>query len=304
MRQMREQATKKDPSRPVLAMAVGLMGLGALLLVLSFVLGSNPVLQAAGKGLRVAAPYCLLAGIALLVLSVVLRPKPDEPSRRTHEPTLFGKDTTDFAPQTDRGSMDDPTLPVHRGQRPPAMAWSARVFDDIEWRRFQALCESLFDQAGFDARTEAHGADGGADIWLHAPSADAPAAVVRCRHRPGKPVDIAEMRDFHGVMAAHKLHRGTFAASSTFTAQAQQFAKENGISALDGQRLLALISGRTPAQQQALLAIAYEGEYWRPTCASCGAKMVERPTPRRKGSVWGCTGYPQCRFTLPARTLS
>ena len=33
---------------------------------------------------------------------------------------------------------------------------------------------------------------------------------------------------------------------------------------------------RTPEQQDDLLRIAYEGDYRRPTCASCGIKMVER----------------------------
>lgn len=119
MRHMQKQATKKDPSRRILAMAIGLMGLGVVLLVLSVALGSNPVLQAVGNGFRVAVPYCLLAGFALLVLYVVLRPKPDEASQRPHEPTLFGKDTTDFAPPTDRGSLDDPTLPVRPRRQPP-----------------------------------------------------------------------------------------------------------------------------------------------------------------------------------------
>jgi restriction system protein len=102
-------------------------------------------------------------------------------------------------------------------------------------------------------------------------------------------------------MASHKLQRGTFATSSTFTADARQFAKDNGISALDGQGLLALISRRTPAQQESLLAIAYEGEYWRPTCASCGIKMVER-SPKKGGTAfWGCAQFPKCRTTLPMR---
>lgn len=47
--------------------------------------------------------------------------------------------------------------------------------------------------------------------------------------------------------------------------------------------------------------IAYEGEYWRPTCASCGVKMVER-TARGKGDkFWGCAQYPKCRSTLQMR---
>jgi restriction system protein len=304
MRKTPKQATKKDPSRPILAAAIGLMGFGVLLLVISVALGSSPMLQAVGRGFRVAVPYLLLAGFALLVLYVVMRPRPDSLSRRASEPTLFGKETTDFAPSLERSSAEDPTLPAHRGQQPPATTWCARVFEDIEWRRFEALCESLFAQAGFETRTESHGPEAGADTWLYAPGVDAPAAVVHCRHWPGKPVGVTELRDFFGVMASHKPHRGTFATSSTFSADAQQFAKEHGISALDGPRLLAQIASRTTAQQHALLAIAYEGEYWRPTCANCGIKMVERPKRDRKASFWGCTDFPRCRFTLPARAAA
>ena len=304
MRQTPEPAAKKDPSRQILAVAMALIGFGVLLLAISIALDANPTLQAVGKGLRVAVPYVLLAGFALLVLYVVVRPRPDTGSRGTPEPTLFGKETTDFAPATDRGRLEDPTLPAHRGQQPPAATWCARVFEDIEWRRFEALCEGLFAQAGFETRTRSHGGEAGADIWLHAPGKDAPAAVVHCKHWLGKPVGIQELRDFLGVMASHKLHRGTFATSSTFSADAQQFAKENGISALDGPRLLAQIASRTPAQQHALLAIAYEGEYWRPTCPNCGIKMVERPNRIRKASDWACTQFPRCQYTLPARAAA
>lgn len=301
MRNMPEQAARQDPSRQILAVAMGLLGLGVLLLAISLGLDASGPQRAVGGGLRTAVPYVLLAGFALLVLYVVVRPRPDTGSRRLPETTLFGKETTDFAPATDRGRLEDPTLPAHRGQQPPAMTWCARVFEDIEWRRFEAVCESLFAQAGFETRTESHGADGGADIWLYAPDKEPAAAGAHCRHWPGRPVGVQPLRDFFGLMASHKLHRGTFATASTFTADAQQFARDNGIMALDGPRLLALIAGRTPAQQHALLALAYQGEYWRPTCPNCGVKMVERPDRVRKVSDWACTQFPHCRFTLPAR---
>jgi restriction system protein len=192
---------------------------------------------------------------------------------------------------------------VHRGQRAPATRWSQQVFEDIEWRRFEDVCASLFAQAGFEARTQSHGADGGVDIWLYSQNAQGPAAVVQCKHWLGRQVGVKELREFYGVMASHKLLRGTFATSSTFSADARQFAKANGISALDRLGLLALIARRTPPQQQALLALAYQGEYWRPTCASCGIKMVERSVRATRKAFWGCADYPRCRFTLPARTL-
>ncbi|NPC56317.1 restriction endonuclease [Caenimonas soli] len=291
MRTRKTGQVKKDASRKVLAMAISLLGMGVLLLSLSLSLGSS---------LLAPVPYVFLTGFGLLVLYAVLRPAPDRHSGQRNEPTLFGKDTTVFASRMD-GEGEESAFPPHRGERPPATDWSPRVFEDIEWRRFEALCASLFGQAGFETRAQSHGADGGVDIWLYSQHAEGPAAVVQCKHWLGKPVGVKEMREFYGVMASHKLQRGTFAATSTFTEEARRFAKDNGISALDGQGLLALISTRTPAQQESLLAIAYEGEYWRPTCASCGVKMVERSARGKSRPFWGCVHFPGCRFTLPVR---
>ena len=185
--------------------------------------------------------------------------------------------------------------------RNPATTWSTEVFSRIEWRRFEAVCEALFAQAGFETRSQSHGADGGVDIWLHSRnSASAvPVAVVQCKHWQGRPVGVKEIREFFGVMASHQLKRGTYATTSKYTLDAQEFAKANGINALDGSGLLKLIATRTPEQQQTLLKVAFEGDYWRPTCASCGVKMVER-TPSKGGThFWGCSHYPRCKSRLP-----
>lgn len=192
----------------------------------------------------------------------------------------------------------EPT-PAAKDARARPTHWSPAVFAAIEWRRFEAVCEKLFGQAGFETRSQSHGADGGVDIWLHSRNAEGPVSIVQCKHWQGKSVGVKEVREFFGVMASHRLKRGTYATTSTYTADAQQFAKDNGINALDGQGLLALIAKRTPEQQQALLDVAFEGDYWRPTCASCGIKMVERPSVKSGAKFWGCRNFPRCRSRLP-----
>ncbi len=112
---------------------------------------------------------------------------------------------------------------------------------------------------------------------------------------------VREVREFFGVMASHSLKRGTYATSSVFTGDALAFAKANGINAMDGERLLQTIRSRTAEQQAELLKVATEGEYWRPTCSSCGVKMTPRQ-PRAGGKpFWGCQNYPKCRSTLPMK---
>lgn len=233
-----------------------------------------------GGALRPLGALAFLLGVILLGLHFFLKPK---------NSTATAKDSA----ATANGTV-----------RQPATHWSPAVFAAIEWRRFEAVCETLFAQAGFQTRSQSHGADGGVDIWLHSTNTQGPVAVVQCKHWHNKPVGVKEIREFFGVMASHQLKRGTYATTSTYTADAHQFAKDNGINAMDGAALLDLIAKRTPEQQQALLAVAHEGEYWRPTCASCGIKLVER-TPANGGTAfWGCCNYPRCKSRLPMSTES
>ena len=102
-------------------------------------------------------------------------------------------------------------------------------------------------------------------------------------------------------MTSNALKRGTFATSSTFTAGAIEFAKDNGINLLDGAALLRQIARRSTEDQQALLAIAYEGEYWRPTCVSCGIKLVQRIPTKAGDPFWGCSNFPRCRTRMAVR---
>ncbi len=177
-------------------------------------------------------------------------------------------------------------------------AWTADVLELIEWRRLEAVVETLFQQAGFETKSQSHGADGGVDIWLFSKNKPGePASLVQCKHWSNK-VGVDKVREFKGVMASYRVERGQFVGTGGFTEDAASFARANGINLLDQNKLLALISLRQPDQQQHLLEVALEGEYWKPTCASCGAKMVKR-TPRNGGrAFWGCVKFPACRNTL------
>jgi restriction system protein len=176
--------------------------------------------------------------------------------------------------------------------------WSSRVFAAIEWRRFEAVVETLFAQEGYETRSQLHGADGGVDIWLHPKNPKDPVSVVQCKHWQGNPISVKELREFLGVMASHGIKRGIFATSSRYTSDAMAFARANGIDAHNGNDLLRLIAQRSPEQQARLLEVAYEGEYWKPTCANCGIKMVQREAKRDGSRFWGCMNYPRCKCTL------
>ncbi len=255
-------------------------GVGLAVLLSPLFFSAVPMLQSVDLGLRTMGWPLIALGLVFVAVHFVLK------SRATQT----------VAASVPHSARREPAmLPT---QRTPATAWSPAVFAAIEWRRFEAVCEALFTQAGFSTRAQSHGADGGVDIGLHSAIAQGPVGVVLCKHWEGKPVGVKEMREFFGVMASHKLQRGTYATTSTYTPDAKQFAKDNSINALDGPALLALIAQRSPQQQQALLAVAYEGDYWRPTCANCGPKMVERARAEDGAGFWGCANYPKCKQTM------
>jgi restriction system protein len=176
---------------------------------------------------------------------------------------------------------------------PPAH-WSRDVFEMIEWRRFEAVVEALFAQAGVATRSQPHGADGGVDVWLyslHHADGDAPVSIVQCKQWMRQKVGVKEVRELRGVMAQHGIARGQFVTTSDFSADAREFAAGNGIGLHDVDGLLALIATRTSEQQEALLQVAFDGQWWRPTCASCGIKLVERTARQSGRAFWGCENY-------------
>ena len=285
---------RRKPKHTLLSAGASLIGMVLTFLLLPAMLGTRPVIRAVGEGLRMPGWSALGVGVVLLALhglvrqrSAVKLPKVDRrntPHRVS--PTINQVEPTLEPPARIADSPDATPAPARAHER--LTRWSPEVFAAIEWRRFEAVVEALFAQAGFETRAQTHGADGGVDVWLHSRHAGgAPVGVVQCKHWQGKPVPVSAMREFFGVTASHGLKRGTYATTSRFTSEALAFANANGINAQDGDGLLKLIATRTPEQQAALLATAFEGEYWRPTCASCGVKMVE---PRGQ-KFWGCPNF-------------
>lgn len=299
-----KNARRKKNRQPFLDKGLSALGLGVGLLFMSLFVSGNPMLGPMGRMIQMPAWLAIGVGVLLLGIHYVMKDKAGDhgarPMPKIEPLPLRPKSATPFSGREDTAiwtAGQPETARTSKASTPPT-EWSPSVFNAIEWRRFEAVCEALLAQAGFEARSQSHGPDGGVDVWLYSKHTQGPALVVQCKHWLSKPVGVKEMREFFGVMASHQLKRGTYATTSTFTPDATAFAKQNGIHLLDGKGLLALIAKRTPEQQQALLAVAFEGDYARPTCASCGVKMVERANRQTGSRFWGCTNYPRCKSKI------
>jgi hypothetical protein len=131
--------------------------------------------------------------------------------------------------------------------------WSPLLLQALAPVQFEALCAALFQQNGFEVRARVRSDDGAMDLRLHARGERRAISIVRCKHLAHGEVGIEHMLHYYGVLAAHTLKHGTYATNGGFTAEALRFATENGIRALDGEDLLAMITRRKREQQQELL---------------------------------------------------
>ena len=228
----------------------------------------------------------------------------NEMGRRPARAQGRGTNRADLGPPGTHGLRSGAGPPRHaNGNRPAA----ARARDQLERPRVRThrvaplrsrVRRPVRPKRHARRNPQSHGADGGVDIWLWSQFSDKP-VIVQCKHWKKRVVGVKELREFYGVLKSHDLTYGTFATSSTFSQDALAFAKDNRINAQDGEGLLRIISGRNKEQQNSLLRAAYEGEYWKPTCARCGVKMVLRKG-RNQANFWGCVNYgkTKCRSII------
>ena len=266
-------------------MGIAASVIGVFLLISPLLVGNSKILKPLAQSVSSSISWWfILIGVGLLGFTALLKSKANNTDEAK---TVSSKAKPKRVGLLAATPEQTPTITSER-----SISWNKQVFADIEWRRFEAVCERLFAQSGFKTKSQSHGADGGVDVWMYSAHAEGPVSIAQCKHFRSKEVDVKLIREFFGVMSSHKLQRGTFVTTSTFTADAQKFANENGINALDGDKLLKLIATRTPEQQKEMLDIAYEGEYSIPTCASCGIKLVKRT------KFWGCSNFPKCRTQI------
>lgn len=172
--------------------------------------------------------------------------------------------------------------------------WRAGVLRAIEWQRFEAVCMGLFRQDGYVVKLNSDGPAGGTQLWLHSPlDLKHPVRIVLCKHLNDGPIETPEVDQFRQVLERTGVSSGAIVTAGRFSDEAKRFARRNHIAPVDSVNLLTVILRRSDAQQQDLLAVATQGEYWRPTCPTCKAKMA--PLSGADGT-WGCTS--DCPATL------
>ena len=173
--------------------------------------------------------------------------------------------------------------------------WNLDLLGKLEWKRFELLCAEYFRRLGKITKVIEKGADGGIDVRVFSATTNDLELAIQCKAWSSQ-VGVKEVRELFGVMSHESADKGIFMTTSTFTKDAEIFARQHqqNILLIDGARFISMIRELSETDQSQLLKFATEGDYTTPTCASCGIKMVWRD----KGEFWGCSNYPRCNSTL------
>lgn len=201
---------------------------------------------------------------------------------------------------------------------------TADTLDGMDWQTFELLVGEIFRRQGFQVvETGGGGPDGGVDLVLRR---EGETHLVQCKQWRAYRVGVNVVRELYGVMAARGAASGYVVTSGRFTEEARAFAEGRHIRLLDGPRLLGLLrqvrpaatpSASTPVPPRPVRSVAQAAapaatplgaapaaSTAPPACPACGQTMVRRVAKRGANAgqaFWGCTGYPDCRGTLPLR---
>lgn len=182
-------------------------------------------------------------------------------------------------------------------------AWNLDLIRDLEWKRFEDVCQQYYQRKGVRSETTPLGPDGGIDIRLYQDDTGKATAIVQCKAWGERIVGVSLVRELLGVMTHEKIGKAFFMTSGRYSDDAKTTAGANRITLIDGPMLLEMFRRLPAADQEGLLLFATEGEYRTPTCPTCGIKMVPKEGKAGKPDFWGCPTYPRCRQTLGMRKL-
>ena len=115
---------------------------------------------------------------------------------------------------------------------------SLQQIRSLTWQQFETYIAEAYREQGYQVTKTPEGADGGVDLILRK---DNEVTFVQCKHWKANKVGVAKVREFFGAMASGGADAGIFVTAGEFTKEAEAFATQHGIKAIDGPLLEDLI---------------------------------------------------------------
>jgi restriction system protein len=140
-------------------------------------------------------------------------------------------------------ALVDAVRRAHRLRRQRALSDLAA----LSWQQFGEVIADAFRRHGYRVR-EVGGrgrTDGGVDLVL---IRGGETTVVQAKHWRSQRVSVQPVRELYGVQRAMQVERSMFVAMGRYTADAARFAADVGMTLVDGDALLAIISAGLEAR--------------------------------------------------------
>lgn len=289
-----------------------LFKLGVLLLVVPFLLAQlrRPGWVALGDWVWLVRSLVIFVGLAgvagFLFVAFRMRRIPEsDPASRAEELVSRLQVKTWNAGPTPHPGAALVALPVGgdvKASQPvdlnPASELHGRL-KSIDWYQFEKLVGAVFEGRGHTVTRR--GNDKSSDPVDLVAERHGRKCLIQCCHWQAWPVRPDTVRELVRARAAEGSVDAVLVAVPGFTPAARELAGQLRIELVDAEMLIHWVrelrfSNAWPAIQKALDARDK-------TCPRCESPMVERVSrqgPVAGRSFWGCTRFPECRFTMEA----
>ena len=181
----------------------------------------------------------------------------------------------------------------------------------LDWEQFELLIAEIYRREGFSVEEKGgRGPDGGIDIKAKAPNGEV--HIIQCKHYRTSKVGVKFVRELYGVLYRESADKAVLVATGDYTNDAVEFAKGQNIELIDGKKLVQRIKSLNSKQllNEISNAEKISTESRTPTkeplinssklCPKCGAELTKRISRRgsnRGNEFWGCSKFPQCKYT-------
>jgi len=168
----------------------------------------------------------------------------------------------------------------------------------IDWFQFEKVVAAIYRKLGYQV-TRRGGAnpDGGIDLIIEMQGVK---TGIQCKQWKVRNVGVPTMREFLGALTHAHIEKGIFITLFGYTDCAKEFAEEHQIEMLNETGLRSLLESVDADYDPDILAILNDTTKY---CPKCEGVLMLRTAVKGKNpgsQFWGCSGYPHCRFTIPA----
>jgi hypothetical protein len=155
---------------------------------------------------------------------------------------------------------------------------------------FERLICQLYSRMGYNTELTGCTGDGGIDAYLRK---NGQTTILQCKRVKGS-VGEPVLRDLYGTMIAEDAGNALVVTTGRVSKQAREWAEDKPIEIIELEMLQSLIrekfSESDVVPEDFSPAVSDTSH-----CPQCGSRL--RLIKGRYGKFWGCTAFPNCRFT-------